>query len=122
MSQPRPTPSEHPAVWPQVCDDLWQYAGAMWWVDANPTLDALIADCENRAAFGLTLYDAPVKPNNGRDALLDAYEEVLDCLVYLKQRILELDGAAGAGLVSIYHRQMSIAYDLKTIMRQASAG
>jgi hypothetical protein len=29
--------------------------------------------------------------NNGRDALLDAYEEALDLACYLKQAILERD-------------------------------
>jgi len=50
---------------------------------------AVIEDMRQRREFGIQKYGTPVQPNNGRDALLDAYQEVLDTAVYLKQALLE---------------------------------
>ena len=43
---------------------------------------------------GIVKYGKPVTPFNGRHALKDAYEEVLDLAVYLKQKLVE-DGYNG---------------------------
>lgn len=51
----------------------------------------VIADMESRREFGIAKYGTPVQAGNGRDALLDAYQEVLDTAVYLKQAIIERD-------------------------------
>jgi hypothetical protein len=55
--------------------------GAVW--------DQVIEDMEQRNEAGVEKYGTPLQPFNGRDALVDAYQEVLDCAVYLKQRIAE---------------------------------
>lgn len=39
--------------------------------------------------MGLKKYGTVLQPNNGRDALVDAYQEALDLVVYLRQRIEE---------------------------------
>jgi hypothetical protein len=44
-----------------------------------------------RNEFGKSKYGVALQANNGRNALKDAYEEVLDLAVYLKQRIIEDD-------------------------------
>lgn len=67
--QPAPVANDRPAVWP-----------------------AVIKDMETRDQLGRQRYGVPLQPNNGRDALRDAYEEALDLAVYLKQAILERDG------------------------------
>ena len=51
--------------------------------------DAMIADIEARKALGAKRYGTPLQPHNGRNALLDAYEEALDLAVYLKQALIE---------------------------------
>lgn len=51
--------------------------------------DAVIADIEARKQVGIHRYGTPLQPFNGRNALLDAYEEVLDLACYLKQRLIE---------------------------------
>ena len=53
--------------------------------------DAMIADIESRKALGTRRYGTPLQPHNGRNALLDAYEESLDLAVYLKQALMEKD-------------------------------
>lgn len=54
----------------------------------------VINDMQSRREFGIKKYGRPATPHNGRHALKDAYEEVLDLAVYLKQQLLE-DGQSG---------------------------
>lgn len=49
----------------------------------------VIGDMELRRFEGIERYGTPLQPNNGRDALLDAYHEALDMAVYLRQALLE---------------------------------
>ena len=51
----------------------------------------VIADIEERRQVGIQRYGTALQPNNGRDALRDAYEEAIDLAMYLKQAILERD-------------------------------
>ena len=58
----------------------------------NPDIWPLvIKDMYNRDKFGKAKYGVGLKPFNGRDSLKDAYEEVLDLAVYLRQSIYERD-------------------------------
>lgn len=68
LSQPEPPPKQNdlPAVWDLVRDD--------------------IAD---RDRSGFDKYGTRLQPNNGRNALRDAYQEALDLVVYLRQAIYE---------------------------------
>jgi hypothetical protein len=47
--------------------------------------DLVIKDMEDRKAFGLRKYGALLQANNGRDALQDLYDELLDAIVYVRQ-------------------------------------
>lgn len=66
--QPAPTSNSRPAVW-----------------------DLVIKDMQERDAVGRERYGTPLQPFNGRDALVDAYQEALDLAVYLRQAIEERD-------------------------------
>lgn len=46
-------------------------------------------DVEARARMGNKKYGERLKPNNGRKALWDAYQEALDLCMYLRQAIEE---------------------------------
>lgn len=80
-SQPKPVKTENPASWKLV-----------------------IADMERRDQFGRKKYGVPLQPGNGRDSLLDAYEEALDLVVYLRNEIEErkLRERAASRLVTEY--------------------
>ena len=39
--------------------------------------------------MGIKRYGTPLQPHNGRDALIDTYQEILDSAVYLRQAIEE---------------------------------
>lgn len=56
-----------------------------------PLWNLVIADMRSRDEFGREKYKTPLQPNNGRDALADAYQESLDLCVYLRQAIWERD-------------------------------
>jgi hypothetical protein len=45
-----------------------------------------------RDALGAERYGTRLQPHNGRDAMRDAYEEVLDLCVYLRSVLYERDG------------------------------
>lgn len=64
--------------------------------------DLVMADLDRRKAFGLLKYGTLLQAGNGRDALKDAYEEVLDLAVYLRQAIEERDTGRDAARRSRY--------------------
>jgi len=72
-AEPPPVRNDGPAVW-----------------------DLVIADMNERNRVGTEKYGTPLQAHNGRDALVDAYQEALDLAVYLRQAIEER-GAAPAG-------------------------
>lgn len=58
--------------------------------------DTVAAEVLLRGQLGKRRYGTRLQPFNGRTALWDAYEEVLDAAVYLRQEISEREGVVGA--------------------------
>lgn len=54
--------------------------------------DLVLEDIAERKRLGIERYGTPLQPFNGRDALLDAYQEALDLCQYLRQALFERDG------------------------------
>lgn len=67
--QPAPTPNDKPFIWSLVVDDIIE------------------RDEKGRQQYGTSL-----QPENGRDPLIDAYQEALDLVMYLRQELYERDG------------------------------
>jgi hypothetical protein len=87
-----PTPNANIAVWEVVIQDTGSYFDA----EPDPTEPAevrelVIKDMADRDAWGRSKYHTPLQPHNGRDALIDAYQELLDSSVYLAQYMLETE-------------------------------
>lgn len=60
----------------------------------GPDIALLVqGDIEARAKIGEKTYGQRLKPHNGRDALIDAYQELLDGAMYLRQLLYERDGS-----------------------------
>ena len=58
----------------------------------NPAIwDLVIADMHERDMMGEKKHGTRLQPFNGRDVLVDAYQESLDLVVYLRQAIYERD-------------------------------
>lgn len=53
--------------------------------------DLVKEDIEERDKIGEKKYNTRLQAFNGRDALVDAYQEALDLVVYLRQAIFERD-------------------------------
>lgn len=49
--------------------------------------ELVLDDMESRRALGVEKYGKPLRPDNGRNALVDAYQESLDLVVYLRAAI-----------------------------------
>lgn len=58
-------------------------------------LPYVIDDLAKRAQMGKDKYGTYLMTNNGRDALIDAYQEALDLVMYLRQAILEREKTKG---------------------------
>lgn len=54
-----------------------------------PVWPLVIQDMRDRDQVGRQRYGTPLQASNGRDALVDAYQEALDLAVYMRQRIEE---------------------------------
>ncbi len=52
-------------------------------------VDVVLADIRERAETGKEKYGTYLQTNNGRDALWDAYQEAIDLVMYLRQKLLE---------------------------------
>lgn len=53
--------------------------------------ELVIEDMNERNKEGIKKYGTPLQAHNGRNALVDAYQECLDLCVYLRQKIAEGD-------------------------------
>lgn len=51
--------------------------------------DAVLIDLMERRQMGREKYGDELRSHNGRNALVDAYQEALDLTLYLKQQIIE---------------------------------
>ena len=51
--------------------------------------DLVLQDMLERKAIGLERYGTPLQAGNGRDALIDLYQELQDAVAYTRQKIEE---------------------------------
>lgn len=72
--QPPPTAGEGDPVWPMVFNST-----------ALVIPDWLKADMRERHDIGVKKYGTALRVWNGRDATIDAYQEALDLIVYVRQ-------------------------------------
>ncbi len=51
--------------------------------------DAVVADLHERRDGGIKKYGGELKNGNGREALVDLYQELTDAVLYLRQELME---------------------------------
>src|ERR1700733_651334 len=83
--QPLPVPNDGPSMHDLVTEDLDRHYPQAF------ALDLVRDDLTARKQLGLDRYGSLLQAHNGRDALRDLYEELLDALVYCKQWLEEND-------------------------------
>lgn len=59
--------------------------------------EIVMADIQARIDAGYRKYGTYLQTDNGRDALWDLYQELIDATMYIRQAILERDGEAAIG-------------------------
>jgi len=91
MSQPDPTPNDLPASWDLVIEDVRARM-----LEGKGVI-ATMKDMRDRDRFGFQKYGVRIQPDNGRDSLVDAYQEALDLCVYLRSALYELQETGGLG-------------------------
>ncbi len=73
-------------------------------------IDYVLADMAERTAAGFKKYGTHLQTHNGRDALWDAYQEVLDLSMYLRQAILERDAVPEAFRVEVINNRRIVMF------------
>lgn len=61
----------------------------------------VLHDIKTRSEMGAKKYGKPLQTNNGRDAMVDAYQEAIDLVLYLRQEIREKGHDGGAVVTGI---------------------
>jgi hypothetical protein len=113
--QPPPVHNDHPAVWDLVMEDVLT-------IPCNGDKDATITDMRERDQVGLERYGTRLQPFNGRDSVIDAYQEALDLCVYLRTALYEMEDDLGknihqyASLQEVYKQAVRGAVELRTII------
>lgn len=59
--------------------------------DSPAMWDLVMTDMRDRDESGLRKYGVRLQADNGRDVLVDTYQELLDAVVYIRQAIYERD-------------------------------
>jgi hypothetical protein len=108
MSSPPTEPAQPPSLDPDAADERIVGTESGVWIGPDRTLklrpgdqplpvrndrrdiqSQVIADIEARREVGIARYGTALQPHNGRDALRDLYEELLDAVMYVRQVMAE---------------------------------
>lgn len=77
--------------------------------------------CE-RAEIGRKRYGTYLQPFNGRDALLDSYEEALDLATYLMQAVAESRASKSDEVYWAYRDALYVAARIAKLMEKRTNG
>lgn len=86
--------------------------------DAADIQSQVIADVEERRTVGISRYGTALQPHNGRDALRDLYEELLDGAMYVKQAMVERDQPIDGVVLAELRGELQRKDDLIAEMRK----
>ncbi len=116
VDQPPPTPRpDLIPVWEHVISDFKLRFEWHETMDGGGPLYAVehaLNDMRERDQVGRERYGTPLTTNNGRDHLVDAYQELLDGAVYLKAEWLE----GNHQVRRAYHRTLDAILELRVML------
>lgn len=116
--EPDPVPNDGVSMHDLVIVDIQNYSVEIE-EEHKEACSNVVGDIIDRRQFGLDKYGTLLQAGNGRNALLDAYQEVQDMLVYLKQAIVENNNKknyVGYELSNIYSRTLQSAIRLRQLL------
>lgn len=118
-------------LWPMIIAETERRIGEMYCHDSGRNRDAeilrsIVDDMRARHEFGVAKYGVPLVAKNDRDHLVDAYQELLDGIVYLRAEIEKHGGiptgafaeASLGNLVRLYQRTYENAVELRAIIAE----
>lgn len=116
VDQPPPTPRpDLIPVWEHVISDFkLRFDGYETMGGGDPlyVVEHALNDMRERDRVGRERYGTPLTANNGRDHLVDAYQELLDGSVYLKAEWLE----GNHQVRRAYHRTLDAILELRVML------
>lgn len=107
--QPAPVKNDLPASWDLVVEDFESAYGK------TPGAAEVVEDMRGRDRFGHDKYGVRIQPFNGRDNLIDAYQELLDSLVYFRSALYEQDDDV---LMVLYQSTLQTCLELRRAIMQ----
>lgn len=110
--QPPPRASDAAPVWPLVIAEAKERL-------SGPVVPLLLADMAQRDQDGRAKYERPLTADNGRDHLVDSYQESLDKTVYLRAELEEGDPGGYAG--AEYPLELASALRLREALARREA-
>lgn len=138
----QPAPNNDPngvPIWPLIISELQiaanasaELASSKYGIHSDATraktLQAMIVDAKERHEFGINKYGVPLVAKNDRDHLVDAYQELLDALVYLRADIEKHGGLPVNSswqtprpyTVQVYEQILDHAIELRAIIAERS--
>jgi hypothetical protein len=57
--------------------------------EGRPIIDMVMEDLVDRKRIGIERYGTPLQAHNGRDMLVDLYQELMDAVIYIRGVIEE---------------------------------
>lgn len=105
QDQPPPKKNDGTQIWDLVIRDMKEIGRV------GPVRDLVLADMSERDRVGRERYGTPLQANNGRDYLIDAYQEAMDLCAYLRQGVEE-----GSDARSIYIESLLMLIRLRKRM------
>lgn len=111
MFEDQPPPIAQPDIrptWELVIADLQKLEPAVR--ETREVIEMVISDARERDRVGRERYGVPLTPRNGRDSIVDAYQEALDLVVYLRNEMEEHDEP---GMSLLYVSAQSLAIQLR---------
>lgn len=113
---PQPTPvmtNYGPCAQDEVIEDLLG--------DGTILSEAVAKDVVERKQMGLEKYGTVLRPLNGRDALVDVYQEFIDAMQYAKVGLMELEFGAYALSPSLEARRVALSMAYSSAKANAKA-
>jgi hypothetical protein len=110
QDQPSPKQNDGVPIWDLVIRDATP-SGPI-----SPVRSLVLADMRERDRVGRERYGTPLQAHNGRDYLVDAYQEAMDLCAYLRQGIEEEFAARGEtskSVVEVYGLAMGVLVQLR---------
>jgi hypothetical protein len=114
VDQPPPSHRpDHVPVWDFVIADFKRIYDVDWQDgdEEDPVAIHVVADMYDRDRLGRERYGMPLTARNGRDQVVDAYQEMLDGAAYLRAALAE-----GVQVRSLYYTQLQLILETRRIL------